>query len=87
MNTNGNSRAAFSIPSIIAVVAAILSFKMGAFFGLVLAGIAIVFGIIGVLLSLAPKTRGGIFSLFGVFAGAIGIIAAVIKAIMWIANL
>lgn len=87
MSTNPTSKAAFSIPSIIAVVAAIFSFKVGAFFGFVLAGIAILMGIIGVLLSLSPTTRGGIFSVIGVVGGAIGILAAVIKAVMWLGNL
>jgi hypothetical protein len=86
MNSNDTSKAAFSIPSIIAVIAAILSFKAGAFFGLILAGIAILTGIIGILLSLSPKTRGGIFSSLGVVGGLIGIIAAVVKAVMWFVN-
>lgn len=77
-------RSTFSVPSIISVVAAIGSFTTGAFFGLVLAIIAIIFGLIGVLMALSPAKRGGIASTFGVAAGAIGIIAAVIKAIMWI---
>ena len=86
MNSNETSKAAFSIPSILAVVAAILSFKVGAFFGFVLAGVAILMGVIGVVLSLSPGKRGGIFSVIGVLGGAVGIVAAVIKAVMWIAN-
>ena len=86
MNTNETTRAAFSVPSILSVIAAIVSFKMGVFFGLFLAAVAIVLGILGLLLSLSPKTRGGFFSILGVLGGAAGIIAAVIKAILWIAN-
>ncbi len=86
MNSNETSKAAFSIPSILAVVAAIFSFKVGAFFGLVLAGIAILMGVIGVVLSLSPGKRGGIFSVIGVLGGAVGIVAAVAKAILWITN-
>ena len=86
MNSNETSKAAFSIPSILAVVAAIFSFKVGAFFGLVLAGIAILMGVIGVVLSLSPGKRGGIFSVIGVLGGAVGIVAAVVKAILWITN-
>ena len=86
MNSNDTSKAAFSIPSILAVVAAIFSFKVGAFFGFVLAGVAILMGVIGVVLSLSPGKRGGIFSVIGVLGGAVGIVAAVIKAVMWIAN-
>ena len=79
-------RPSFSIPSIIAVIAAIWSFTSGAFFGLILAIIAIVFGILGVVLAVAPSKRGGVVSTFGVVAGALGIIAAVIKAIIWIVS-
>jgi hypothetical protein len=79
-----SSRASFSIPSIIALLAAIGSFMNGAILGMILAVIAIVFGILGVVLSLAPAKRGGVISTFGIGAGAIGIIAAVIKAVMWI---
>ena len=86
MNSNETSKAAFSIPSILAVVAAIFSFKVGAFFGFVLAGVAILMGVIGVVLSLSPGKRGGIFSVIGVLGGAVGIVAAVVKAVMWIAN-
>jgi hypothetical protein len=56
----------------------------GAILGMILAVIAIVFGILGVVLSLAPAKRGGVISTFGIGAGLIGIIAAVIKAVMWI---
>jgi hypothetical protein len=79
-----SSRASFSIPSIIALLAAIGSFMNGAILGMILAVIAIVFGILGVVLSLAPAKRGGVISTFGIGAGVIGIIAAVIKAVMWI---
>lgn len=77
------TRNSFSIPSLIAVAAAIGSFMVGAMGGLLLALIAIVFGVLGVVLSLSPAKRGGIASTFGIFAGAIGIIAAIIKGIMW----
>jgi hypothetical protein len=83
MNSTASHTAAFSIPSIIAIVAAILSFYFGAILGLILAGIAIVFGVLGVVLSLSPRTRGGIFSVIGVLGGLIGVIAAIVKAVMW----
>ncbi len=73
----------FSIPSLIAIGAAIASFFTSAFLGFILALIAIFFGIIGVLLSMAPSVRGGIVSVLALLAGAVGIIVAVIKAIMW----
>lgn len=86
MSSNNTDKAAFSIPSILSIVAAIFSFKVGAIMGLLLAGVAIVFGAVGFLLSLSPAKRGGIFSILGVAGGAIGVIAAVVKAIMWIVN-
>lgn len=56
----------------------------GAFFGLILAIVAIFFGIVGVLMSFAESRRGGLMSVLAVIGGVIGIVAAVIKAIMWI---
>jgi len=79
-------RASFSIPSIISVIAAIWSFYQGAIGGLILAIVAIVFGILGVVLSLSPAKRGGVASTFGIAAGGIAVVAAVIKAIMWVTN-
>jgi len=81
--TTPSTRASFSIPSIISLIAAIWSFTSGAIFGLILAIVAIVFGAIGILMSLSPAKRGGVVSTLGVGAGAIGVIAAVVKAIMW----
>ena len=69
----------FSIPSILAIVCAIGSFMTGAGLGMLLAILAIVFGAIGVLLSLSPRVRGGMMSIFSVLAGVIGIVAAVFK--------
>jgi hypothetical protein len=81
---SSSARASFTIPSIIALLAAIGSFMTGAILGMILAVVAIIFGILGVVLSLAPAKRGGVISTFGIGAGVIGIIAAVIKAVMWI---
>jgi hypothetical protein len=78
-----SNRATFSIPSVIAVLAAFGSFMNGAILGMILAVVAILFGILGVVLSLAPAKRGGVISVFGIGAGVIGILAAVIKAVMW----
>ena len=81
MFSSSNSKAAFSIPSLIAIAAAIGSFSTGAFWGLVLAIVAIVAGLLGIILSLSPKIRGGVFSTFGVVAGIIGIVAAICKLV------
>jgi hypothetical protein len=84
MNTVERRQAKFSIPSIIAIVAAVLSFATGAFLGFVLAMVAIVFGVLGVLLSLSPNIRGGMVSTLSLAAGALGLIAAMIKAVLWL---
>ena len=84
MNTVETRSAKFSIPSIIAIVAAILSFTTGAFFGFILAVVAIVFGLIGVAMAMSPSVRGGMMSTLSLVAGGIGLIAAVIKAMMWL---
>ena len=72
---------AFSIPSILAAVAAFASFKAGAFLGTLLAIVAILLGLAGAMLALSPRVRGGTISLISIAAGVLGIIAAVFKLI------
>ena len=86
MDAQEPKAAKFSIPSIIALVAAVLSFMTGAIAGLILAIIAIMFGLIGVVLSFSSRKRGGIVSTLSMLAGFVGIVAAVIKAIGWFAH-
>jgi hypothetical protein len=78
------TRARFSIPSIIAILCALASFPAGAFAGFVLAMIAVVFGGIGFLLAFSSRVRGGVVSTLAVLGGVLGLVAAVIKAIMWL---
>ncbi|MBG7608140.1 MAG: hypothetical protein IZT59_08970 [Verrucomicrobia bacterium] len=82
-----SSKASFSITSILAIIAAILSFKVGAFGGLLLASIAFIFGVLGIVLALSPKTRGGGLSILAVILSFIGVIVAIIKAISWLVHL
>lgn len=82
-----SSKASFSITSILAIIAAILSFKVGAFGGLLLASIAFIFGVLGIVLALSPRTRGGGLSILAVILSFIGVIAAIIKAISWLVHL
>ncbi len=77
------SSTSFSIASILAVLAAVGSFYAGAIFGLILALVAILFGLVGVIIALSPAKRGGIASTFAVIAGLVGIIAAIIKFLGW----
>ena len=81
---SGQTKAHFSLPSIIAIAAAVSSFFVGAFDGFVLALVGIVFGLIGLLLSLAPSVRGGFISILSLIVAGIGIVIAVIKAIAWV---
>jgi hypothetical protein len=74
----------FSIPSIIALGAAIASFFVGAAAGFILALIAILFGIIGSLLALSPSVRGGMVSVLSITLAGIGILVAVAKALAWL---
>ena len=78
-----SNKASFSIISILAIIAAILSFNVGAIGGLLLAAVAFIFGVLGVVLALSPKTRGGGLSILAVILSFIGVIAAIIKAIGW----
>lgn len=72
----------FSIPSIIAVGAAIASLFMRAGAGFALAIVAIIFGVFGLFLSLAPSVRGGVLSVFSLILACIGIVLAIVKAIL-----
>ncbi len=77
----GATKPHFSIPSIIAIAAAIASFYVGAMGGILLAIVAVFFGVIGFLLSLSPSIRGGFVSLLSLALAVIGIVAAVVKFI------
>lgn len=79
MNSQTARSASFSIFSILALISAILSFVFGAALGFVFAGVAIVCGLIGLILAVRARTRGGFISVFAVIAGLLGIAAAVIK--------
>ena len=81
METGTTAKASFSLPSIIAIIAAIASFATGAFWGLILAVIAMVCGVIGVGLSLSPSVRGGVVSTLSLLAGGAGILVAAFKAL------
>ena len=71
----------FSVPAIIAIGAAIGSFFVGPGLGLVLAIVAIIAGLIGVMLALSPRVRGGMISTISIVAGLIGIVAAILRIV------
>ena len=74
----------FSIPSLIALIAAIASFFVGAAGGFLLALVAILFGVIGFLLAFSPSVRGGLISMLSMVLAVIAIIVAIVKAIAWV---
>ena len=76
------SKPHFSIPSIIAIACAIASIFVRPATGVLLAIIAIVFGVIGFLLALAPSVRGGVMSICSLFLAGIGIVIAIIREIV-----
>ena len=78
------TRASFSIPSVIAIICALASFAVGAFWGFVLALIAIFFGVIGMVMALSARVRGGMVSILSIVAAVAGIVVAGIKAIAWL---
>ena len=73
----------FSLPSLIALGAAIASFFVGAAGGFILAIIAIICGLFGILLSFSPSVRGGLISILSLILSAIAIFVALGKAIAW----
>lgn len=74
----------FSLFSIVAVIAAVLSFPVGALLGMVFAFIAILFGILGIARALSPRVRGGVASTLAIIGGLVGIVAALFKAVFFI---
>lgn len=72
----------YSLPSIIALVAAIASFFVSAGTGFLLAIVAIACGVLGFILSLSPSIRGGFISVLSLCFAGLGIIVAVIRAIV-----
>ncbi len=76
--------ASYSLPSILALVAAIGSFFGGALWQFVLAVGAVGLGMIGVIASISPAKRGGVISLISIVIGLIAVVVALIRGIWWI---
>ena len=84
MEVETRAAAKFSIPSVIAIIAAIASFPVGAFFGFLLAIVAVVFGAIGIILSFSSRVRGGVVSTLAILGGMLGVLAALVKGVAWL---
>lgn len=76
-------RATFSLPSILAIVTAIVSFNVGAIPGLILAAIAFLLGVLGIVMAMSSRTRGGMLSILAIFLSFGGVIAAIVRAVGW----
>jgi hypothetical protein len=67
--------------AIVAIVAAIASFMSGAFWGLILAIVAVVAGGLGMLVAVSPRRRGGLLSLASIILGVIALVRALLVAV------
>jgi hypothetical protein len=67
--------------AIIAIVSAIASFASGAFWGVILAIVAVIAGALGMLIAVSPKRRGGILSIVAIVLGAIALVRAILVAV------
>lgn len=72
---------AYSLPAIISIICALVSFGSGAALGMLAAIGAICFGVLGVILALLPQTRGAMVSIVSIVLGVIGILAALLKLV------
>lgn len=81
MEMGTTTKAHFSLPAIIAIGAAIASLFVGALGGFILAIVAIIFGVIGILVSMSPSVRGGFVSILSLMIAGFAIVVAVFKAL------
>ena len=76
-----------SVVSLMAIAAAIASFFVhSGILGLLLAVVAIVLGVIGFLVSFAPREKGGGLSLLAMLLGVIGAVCGLIRAGLHLVN-
>lgn len=73
--------ASFSIPSILAIVAAIGSFAVTPGYALLLCIVAALLGTFGIVLALMPGIRGGFISMLSLLMGAAGGLVALVRLI------
>ena len=74
-------RPSFSIPSIIAIIAAIAIFFTGGIVAVLLTVVAVVCGVIGMVMALLPSVRGGIVSILSVVIAFIAVVVSIFQAI------
>lgn len=81
LSRNTESNAKFSIPSILAIICGVLAFSTSAGTATFAAIGAMVFGIIGALMSILPGRRGGFASVAFIFIGALGFVIGLLRLI------
>jgi hypothetical protein len=82
ITTRSESGASFSIPSIIAIIAAAASWFVDAGWSILLAILALIFGIIGVVMAISPAKRGGVLSIVAIGLAALAIVVSIIALIL-----
>ena len=70
-----------STPSVIAIIAAIVSFFVEGGWGFLLAVIAIICGVIGFLMAVAPRVKGGLMSIVAIVIGVLGVVVSLLKIV------
>ena len=73
--------ASFSIPSILAAIAAVATFFVSSGTALLLSIVAIVLGLIGAVVAISPAKRGGIISIISILFGAVAVIVSIFRLI------
>ena len=74
------SRPSFSIPSLVAAVCCGLIF-FTEYFDLLFAAGAVLFGILGLILAMAPSVRGGVLSVISILVGVGSAIGSVFQVL------
>ena len=78
--TSTREKPAFSVPSIVALVATALIFVTNGF-DFLLAIVGVVAGLIGGLLALSPSVRGGIVSILSIVIGLASAVISLLQVI------
>lgn len=78
---NQKAGTAATIAIIAAIGSFVLTFTGSAIWGLITAVLAILFGIVGVIVSASPKVGGGLMSSFSIILGILGVGLAILVLI------
>ena len=81
LSTRRDTGASYSVPSIIAIISAAASWFVSAGWSIFLAVLALLFGAIGVVMSIHPAKRGGVLSIVAIILGALAMLVSIIAVI------